>query len=128
MSKNVAVLMDPIEYIKVAKDTSLAMMLAAQARGWQLHYIQRRNLFMRDGKPAARAQAVKVFDDTNHWYDAEPEKDVFLDEFDCILMRLDPPFNMDYVYATYFLQRASDAGTLVLNLSLIHISEPTRPY
>ena len=115
MSKNVAVLMDPIENIKVAKDTSLAMMLAAQARGWQLHYIQRRNLFMRDGKPAAKAQAVKVFDDKNHWYDAEPEKDAFLDEFDCILMRLDPPFNMDYVYATYFLQRASDAGTLVLN-------------
>lgn len=70
---------------------------------------------MRDGKPAAKAQAVKVFDDKNHWYDAEPEKDAFLDEFDCILMRLDPPFNMDYVYATYFLQRASDAGTLVLN-------------
>lgn len=115
MSKNVAVLMDPIENIKVAKDTSLAMMLAAQARGWQLHYLQRKNLFMRDGKPAARAQAVKVFDDKNHWYDAEPEKDTFLDEFDCILMRLDPPFNMDYVYATYFLQRASDAGTLVLN-------------
>ncbi len=115
MSRNVAVLMDPIENIKVAKDTSLAMMLAAQARGWKLHYLQRKNLFMRDGKPAALAQSVKVFDDQTHWYEAEPEKEVFLQDFDCILMRLDPPFNMDYVYATYFLQRASDAGTLVLN-------------
>ena len=115
MSIKVAVLMDPIENIKVAKDTSLAMMLAAQKRGWQLYYIRRRDLFMRDGRPAARMQSVKVYDDKDHWYDAEPAADKFLDELDCILMRLDPPFNMDYVYATYYLQRASDAGTLVLN-------------
>ncbi len=115
MSIKVAVLMDPIENIKVAKDTSLAMMLAAQKRGWQLYYIRRQDLFMRDGRPAARMQPVKVFDDPDHWYDAQPAQDKFLDELDCILMRLDPPFNMDYVYATYYLQRASDAGTLVLN-------------
>ena len=115
MSIKIAVLMDPIENIKVAKDTSLAMMLAAQKRGWQLYYIRRRDLFMRDGRPAARMQSVKVYDDKDHWYDAEPAADKFLDELDCILMRLDPPFNMDYVYATYYLQRASDAGTLVLN-------------
>ncbi len=115
MTKKIAVLMDPIEHIKVAKDTSLAMMLAAQRRGWQLYYIQRKNLYMRDGKPAARVQSVKVFDDPAHWYDAEPESEILLQELDCILMRLDPPFNMDYVYATYYLQRASDAGTLVLN-------------
>ena len=115
MSRKIAVLMDPIENIKVAKDTSLAMMLAAQKRGWALYYIERKNLFMRDGRPAARMQSVEVFDDKDHWYDAKPAADGFLDELDCILMRLDPPFNMDYVYATYFLQRASDAGTLVLN-------------
>lgn len=115
MSRKIAVLMDPIEKVKVEKDTSLAMMLAAQSRGWELTYIQRKNLFMRDGKPAARAQAVKVFDNKDHWYEAQSESDVFLEEFDCILMRLDPPFNMDYVYATYYLQKAADAGTLVLN-------------
>ena len=115
MSITVAVLMDPIENIKVAKDTSLAMMLAAQKRGWQLYYIRRQDLFMRDGRPAARMQSVKVFDNKDHWYDAAPASDKFLDELDCILMRLDPPFNMDYVYATYYLQRASDEGTLVLN-------------
>ena len=115
MSKKIAVLMDPIEDIKVQKDTSLAMMLSAQKRGWTLHYIRRQDLFMRDGRPAARMQTVKVFDNPDHWYDAEPATDCFLDQMDCILMRLDPPFNMDYVYATYYLQRASDAGTLVLN-------------
>jgi len=91
------------------------MMLAAQKRGWQLYYIRRQDLFMRDGRPAARMQSVKVFDNKDHWYDAEPASENFLDELDVILMRLDPPFNMDYVYATYYLQRASDAGTLVLN-------------
>jgi len=101
-----ALFIDPIEKVKVEKDTSLAMMLAAQSRGWELTYIQRKNLFMRDGKPAARAQAVKVFDNKDHWYEAQSESDVFLEEFDCILMRLDPPFNMDYVYATYYLQKA----------------------
>lgn len=115
MSKKIAVLMDPIEDIKVAKDTSLAMMLAAQKRGWSLYYLRRQDLFMRDGQPAAHMQSVKVFDDKDHWYDAEPATEMHLSELDCILMRLDPPFNMDYVYATYFLQRASDAGTLVLN-------------
>jgi len=115
MSIKVAVLMDPIENIAVAKDTSLAMMLAAQKRGWQLYYIRRQDLFMRDGRPAARMQSVTVFDNKEHWYDAEPASEHFLDELDVILMRLDPPFNMDYVYATYYLQRASDAGTLVLN-------------
>ena len=115
MSVKIAVLMDPIENIKVAKDTSLAMMLAAQKRNWSLYYLLRQDLFMRDGKPATRAQSVRVHDDSSHWYDAEPTEDYFLEQFDCILMRLDPPFNMDYVYATYFLQRASDAGVLVLN-------------
>ena len=115
MSKKIAVLMDPIENINVKKDTSLAMMLAAQKRGWSLYYLRRQDLFMRDGKPAARMQSVKVHDNPDHWYDAEPASEMFLDQMDCILMRLDPPFNMDYVYATYYLQRASDAGTLVLN-------------
>lgn len=115
MSIKIAVLMDPIENIKVAKDTSLAMMLAAQKRNWSPYYLRRQDLFMRDGRPCASVQQVTMYDNKDHWYDAEPATEMYLDEFDCILMRLDPPFNMDYVYATYFLQRASDAGTLVLN-------------
>ena len=79
MSAKIAVLMDPIENIKVAKDTSLAMMLAAQKRNWSLYYLRRQDLFMRDGKPATRAQSVRVHDDSSHWYDAEPTEDYFLE-------------------------------------------------
>lgn len=115
MTKKIGVLMDPIEDIKVAKDTSLAMMLAAQRQGWQNYYFKREDLYMRDGVPAATMQTAKVFDDANHWVDLGPQEDLPLATLDCILMRQDPPFNMDYVFATYFLQRAADDGVLVLN-------------
>ncbi len=115
MTISVGILMDPIEGIKVAKDTSLAMMLAAQKRGWQLQYFEREGLFMRDGVPSASTSTVEVFDDESHWFNREPATDRPLSELDCILMRLDPPFNMDYVFATYFLQKAADSGVLVLN-------------
>lgn len=107
--------MDPIEKIKVEKDTSLAMMLAAQKRGWELRYFKREDLSMRDGVPSAVMHSVKVYDDAAHWYDLGPAEEQPLSTLDCILMRQDPPFNMDYVFATYFLQRASDDGVLVLN-------------
>ena len=61
--------MDPIEDIKVAKDTSLAMMLAAQKRGWELWYFKREDLSMRDGVPATYMQSAKVYDDSDHWYE-----------------------------------------------------------
>ena len=115
MTKKIGVLMDPIEDIKVAKDTSLAMMLAAQKRGWELWYFKREDLSMRDGVPAASMQNVKVFDDPNHWHELGDIEEKPLSSLDSILMRLDPPFNMDYVFATYFLQRATDDGVLVLN-------------
>lgn len=115
MTKKIGVLMDPIEEIKVAKDTSLAMMLAAQKRGWQLYYFKREDLTMRDGVPAANMQTVKVFDNDSHWFELGEDTEQPLSSLDCILMRQDPPFNMDYVFATYFLQRAADDGVLVLN-------------
>jgi len=107
--------MDPIESITVEKDTTLAMMLAAQERDWKLKYFQRTDLFMRDGKASATMRDIKVQDNPNHWFDLSEPEDLPLAECDCILMRLDPPFNMDYVFTTYFLQRASDDGVLVLN-------------
>lgn len=115
MTVRLGILMDPIEGIKVAKDTSLAMMLAAQKRGWQLNYFEREHLSMRDGEPAASISKLKVYDDEHHWFEREPAAEVPLSDLDCILMRLDPPFNMNYVFATYFLQRAADQGVLVLN-------------
>jgi glutathione synthase len=107
--------MDPIESITVEKDTTLAMMLAAQERGWNLKYFLRTDLFMRDGIASANMRDITVKDDPAHWFDLGEAQDLRLADCDCILMRLDPPFNMDYVFTTYFLQRASDDGVLVLN-------------
>ncbi len=115
MTIRLGILMDPIDGIKVAKDTTLAMMLAAQKRGWSLHYFEREGLFMRDGEPAAAISEIEVFDNEKRWFDRKPAADKPLADVDCILMRLDPPFNMNYVFATYFLQRAADRGVLVLN-------------
>ena len=107
--------MDPIESINVEKDTTLAMMLAAQERGWKLKYFQRTDLFMRDGSASATMCDITVEDNPENWFHLGTPADLPLTECDCILMRLDPPFNMDYVFTTYFLQRASDDGVLVLN-------------
>ena len=107
--------MDPIESINVEKDTTLAMMLAAQERGWKLKYFQRTDLFMRDGSASATMCDITVEDNPENWFELGTAADLPLTECDCILMRLDPPFNMDYVFTTYFLQRASDDGVLVLN-------------
>ena len=107
--------MDPIESITVEKDTTLAMMLAAQERGWKLKYFQRTDLFMRDGSASATMCDITVEDNPENWFELGTAADLPLTECDCILMRLDPPFNMDYVFSTYFLQRASDDGVLVLN-------------
>ena len=115
MTKRIGVLMDPIERIKVKKDTSLAMMLAAQKRGWQLHYFEREDLSIRDGVPSAAISTINVFDDEDHWFEMSESAQQSLTDLDCILMRLDPPFNMDYVFATHYLQRAADSGVLVLN-------------
>jgi len=115
MPTTIGILMDPIESITVEKDTTLAMMLAAQERGWNLKYFLRTDLFMRDGIASANMRDITVKDDPAHWFDLGEAQDLRLADCDCILMRLDPPFNMDYVFTTYFLQRASDDGVLVLN-------------
>ena len=112
---HVAVVMDPIEDIKPAKDTTLAMMLAAQRRGWRLTYLELRHLWLRDGVAFGRAHPVEVRDDKNDWYTRGDGAVTKLGEFDAILMRKDPPFDTEYVYATYILERAEAAGVLVVN-------------
>ncbi|HQR24400.1 MAG TPA: glutathione synthase [Steroidobacteraceae bacterium] len=111
----VAVVMDPIEDIKPAKDTTLAMMLAAQRRGWELHYLELGHLWLRDGVALGRAHPVTVRDDASDWYSRGDAAVRPLGEFDAILMRKDPPFDTEYIYATYILERAESAGALVVN-------------
>ena len=112
---NVAVVMDPIEDIKPAKDTTLAMMLAAQRRGWNLAYLELRHLWLRDGVAWGRAHRVEVRDDLDDWFTRGEPVARPLGEFDAILMRKDPPFDTEYIYSTYILERAEDAGALVVN-------------
>lgn len=118
MSRRLGVIMDPIARIKPKKDTTLALLLAAAARGWELFYMEMQDLSLRDGRATARWRPLTVHDSSEHWFDfggppsAEPE---LLSTLDCVLMRKDPPFDMEYIFATYMLERAQADGTLVVN-------------
>jgi glutathione synthase len=112
---HVAVVMDPIEDIKPAKDTTLAMMLAARRRGWQLSYLELGHLWLRDGVALGRAHPIEVRDSSSDWFTRGAPATVRLGDFDAILMRKDPPFDTEYVYSTYILERAQLQGALVVN-------------
>ncbi|MCV6639166.1 glutathione synthase [Candidatus Albibeggiatoa sp. nov. NOAA] len=109
------VVMDSIAQIKVQKDSSFAMLLAAQARGWQLYYMELSDLFLHDGQASAKMQQVEVTDDPDNWYQLSNETVQPLHELDVILMRKDPPFNLEYIVATYLLEQAEKHGTLIVN-------------
>lgn len=109
------IVMDPISKVNVAKDSSMAMMLEAQKRGYELYYIEMQDLYLDRGQARANTQRVEVFDDTSHWYELSDKQDIALKELDTILMRKDPPFDTEYIYATYMLERAEVEGTLIVN-------------
>jgi glutathione synthase len=109
------VIMDPIAGIKPAKDSTLAMLLAAQARGWSVSYAEITDLWVRDGVAYGRVASLGVRDDPTSWYDLGEGRGAPLGDFDVILMRKDPPFDMEYIYSTYVLDRAAAGGALVVN-------------
>jgi len=109
------VVMDPIETIKPAKDSTLAILLAAQARGWQIHYAEQKDLSLRDGIAWGELAPLEVADDPQRWFTRGAAVPARLGDFDVILMRKDPPFDMEYVYSTYILERAELQGALVCN-------------
>ncbi|HHI93039.1 MAG TPA: glutathione synthase [Gammaproteobacteria bacterium] len=110
-----ALLMDPIEAIKPQKDSSLAMALAAQARGWTLQYLEMKDLYLRDGQARACLRELAVRDNNNDWFSLGEPQDRPLAELDVILMRKDPPIDTEYLYATQMLAMAEARGTLVVN-------------
>ncbi len=110
-----AVVMDPISEIKYAKDTSLALLLAAQARNWSLHYLEQADLRLRDGVAEGRAAPLQVRADARDWYTLGAPVVQPLSTFDVILMRKDPPFDTEFIYTSYILERAELAGSLVVN-------------
>ncbi len=111
----VLVIMDPIESIKPAKDSTLAMLLAAAARSWQIFYAEQKDLWLRDGVAFGRTAELRVFDDPNRWFDRLEARAARLGDYDVILMRKDPPFDTEYIYTTYILDRAQAQGAVVVN-------------
>ena len=110
-------LMDPIGTIKPHKDSSLAMALAAQARGWSLFYLEMDDLFVRDGRAFAQLRSLVVRDDATDWFSLGDAQETPLSELDVVLMRKDPPIDTEYLYATQMLALAEVEGTLVVNRS-----------
>jgi glutathione synthase len=115
MSVRLGVVMDPIGSINIKKDSTFAMLLEAQARGWQLHYMEQGDLFLRDGRAFARMQLLAVEENARNWFSLSTHDTLPMEALDVILMRKDPPFDMEYIYTTYMLEHGEDAGVLVLN-------------
>jgi glutathione synthase len=111
----IGVVMDPIDRIKPAKDTTLAMLLEAQRRGYALEYLTQSDLWVLEGKLGMRLRALTVKDDLKSWFELGPVREASASDLDVILMRKDPPFDMEYIYTTFLLERAEDAGVLVVN-------------
>ena len=115
MKLRIGIVMDPIDSVQYKKDSSLAMLWAAQDRGWELFYMTLADLFVRDGKPWAQMCPLTVFRDPAHFYELGAPENTPLQTLDVILMRKDPPFDNEYIYATYMLERAEEQGTLIVN-------------
>jgi len=115
MTLKVGIVMDPIAAINFKKDATLAMCLAAQARGWALYYMEMGDVFVRDGVPYGHVSHLQVRDDAADWFSLRALGAMELSDLDVILMRKDPPFDMEYIYATYVLERAELSGVLVVN-------------
>ncbi|MEN8178187.1 MAG: glutathione synthase [Pseudomonadota bacterium] len=115
MNIKLGMVMDPIESIKIHKDSSFAMLLAAQARNWEIYYLQPRDLSLRDGRCLAKMHSIRVADDPAGWFEITGEKTLPLENLDVVLMRKDPPFDMEYIYTTYLLEQAEQCGCLVVN-------------
>jgi len=107
--------MDPIAAISPKKDSSLAMLLEASRRGAEIHYFEQHDLRMLSGEALGSSTRLSVRDDNDDWFDFGEQAEIRLGDLDVILMRKDPPFDMEYVYTTYILDRAKLAGALVVN-------------
>lgn len=109
------VVMDPIAAINYKKDSTLAMLLEAQARGYTLYYLEQTDLYLDGSQARGHARSLNVQADPQQWFELGEAQDMALGELDVILMRKDPPFDMDYIYTTYILEYAEQQGVLVVN-------------
>ncbi len=115
MTIKLGIIMDPIGRINIKKDTSFAMLIEAQSRGWELYYMEIDDLFLINGQARSRIRKLEVQRHESHWFNLQVEQEMALSELDVILMRKDPPFNQEYIYATYILEKAESEGVYVVN-------------
>jgi glutathione synthase len=106
---------DPLESIKTYKDSSYAMMEEAARRGHELAVLHQEHILCRDGRVLARCTPVTLTGDKDEWYELGEEAELPLSAFDAVLMRKDPPFDMEYVYSTYLLELAEKQGAQIVN-------------
>ncbi|CAL4326599.1 glutathione synthase [Buchnera aphidicola] len=111
----IGILMDSIESININKDSSFAILLEAQKRNHIIYYMEMNDLYLKKGDAYARTRLIKLKKNIKEWYNIIEEKNVLLSQLDVILMRKDPPFNIEFIYATYILERAENTGVLVIN-------------
>ncbi|MCH9770366.1 MAG: glutathione synthase [Gammaproteobacteria bacterium] len=109
------IIMDSLSYINATKDSTLAMLIESQARDWQNYFMQSSDIWLQDGLIWGHMQPIEVNLENEIWYQLGEPVEQPLVELDAILMRKDPPFNMDYIYLTYLLEQAEAKGVLVLN-------------
>ncbi|KOR31574.1 glutathione synthetase [Achromatium sp. WMS2] len=115
MQVRLGVIMDPIGTIKIHKDSTFAMLLAAQRRGWYLSYMEQSDLSLQQRDPLGWMRPLKVADNPEQWYHLGPARLKSLSSLDIILMRKDPPFDLEYLVTTYILDQAVALGVLVVN-------------
>ena len=109
------IVMDPISAIDPKKDSSLAMLIEAAKRDYEIYYMEQKDLKLIDGCASAQATIIEIFDDQKKWYKSKSNVSIDLKELNIILMRKDPPFDMEYIYTTYVLDKAEEDGVLVVN-------------
>ena len=115
MTIKIGVVMDPIAKLNYKKDSTLAMLWAAQSRGWSLFYMEQQDLSLIQGVAHARMAELEVFQNPNVWYSLADPQERELAELDVVLMRIDPPFDNEYIYSSYLLEQAERQGTLIVN-------------
>ena len=111
----IGILMDSIAEINIKKDSTFAMMLEAQARNYKLFYMTQNDIFVKGHLPYADCQSIKVYENSDKWYQLSSATTINLAQLDVILMRKDPPFDMEYIMDTYVLDMAKQNGVLIVN-------------
>jgi glutathione synthase len=111
----IAIILDPLEHIKTYKDSTFAIMREAATRGHALYMMEQQEVWLQAGRVVCRARKLDLVDDALRWYSLEEPVVMPLTEFDTVLMRKDPPFDMEYVFSTYLLELAEEQGAHILN-------------